>query len=196
MNDLIINDQPQDIPLWEKQPQESAKAFGAFKVYRDLATHKRSLKQAATDLYGPDHEHLISKMRQFQTWSAQYAWVARVAAWDEELDRQERDAHIQQVREMRVRHGKIGQVLQQKAVERLKKIIPEELSVEEMMSLLLSGTAMERKAVGEPDETHKVEAVVGVVDFSQMSEGELRKVLAGRIQVNLPAMLPGEDDDE
>jgi hypothetical protein len=66
--------------LWERQPNETLRAFGAFCIYRDLGAD-RSLSKVREKLgrrSGYD--------RQLQEWSSQYNWVYRVGKYDEHLD--------------------------------------------------------------------------------------------------------------
>lgn len=59
--------------LWDRKPEESAKAYAAFTVYRDLGP-SRTLRAAAKALQRGrsllDH------------WSARYGWVVRAEAYD------------------------------------------------------------------------------------------------------------------
>jgi hypothetical protein len=65
---------------WDRQKGESRQAFEAFGVYRDLGLH-RSLVRTAQEL--GKNKALISR------WSAKWRWVARVDAWDHEVQRRE-----------------------------------------------------------------------------------------------------------
>ncbi|HYK34705.1 hypothetical protein [Alloacidobacterium sp.] len=59
--------------LWERQPDESAKAFHAFCLYRDAGI-QRSLTQVAQMLH-------VSKQA-VGRWSRQHRWVRRALEWD------------------------------------------------------------------------------------------------------------------
>lgn len=67
---------------WEIRPGESAKAFEAFTVYRGLRPSERSLRLVGEQL--GKSEGLIER------WSARWAWVARVRAYDAHLEQQRR----------------------------------------------------------------------------------------------------------
>lgn len=181
---------------WEKQSIETAKSFGAFKIYRDLKPSERSLRLTVIRLYGENHEHYAGKLRQMSTWSAQYQWVSRAAAWDEHLDQVEREAQVQAIKDMRTRHTKIGQLLQNKAIERLKGVTPDELTIGDILSFLAQGTNLERKSLGEPEEIVHVEATVGVINYSTMTDIELRKILATKIgSASFPQLTSGQEDE-
>jgi len=65
--------------LWDQQPQESAPAFEAFQLYRDMGA-ERSVRKVA--------ERLGKNASLIGRWSMQHGWVARARAWDREQDRQ------------------------------------------------------------------------------------------------------------
>lgn len=70
---------------WDRQPGESAKAFEAFTLYRDLGP-SRSAREVATGLR--KSVTLISR------WCTAYGWVERGAQWDEEADRRQRERDL------------------------------------------------------------------------------------------------------
>lgn len=167
-------------PIWEKLPHETSRAFGAFIVYRNLPAHKRSLRQAVITLHG-DWSH--SKQRMFQRWSAKYNWVSRASAWDEEVDRETRVIQIEAVKLMNERHVQVGKALQQKAIERLRAVTPEEMKLEDILAFLNTGVKFERQALGEPDEIVSVqkEEMLEIVDYSKMSTDQLKAMLARKL---------------
>jgi uncharacterized protein YoaH (UPF0181 family) len=180
---------------WEKQPFESAKAFGAFKTYRDLPANERSLVKAVKHLYGGVR---ASKLRQFQTWSAQYGWVQRSTAWDIEVDRKAREDLIKRVKDMNDRHVKVAQAVQQKAIERLRNMQAIELSVGDTLNFILQSARMERLALGEPEEIHQHQTDVNLIDYSRLSPEELRKLLSARM-ASVPetrTLAQGEEEEE
>lgn len=105
---------------WERQPDESPKAFAAFTAYRSLPGDRRSLV-AARDNLG----EASGSGRTYEAWSAEWSWVDRALAWDDELDRLAREKQIEEVLEMSKRHAQAAQVyinaLLQPAVAILKK---------------------------------------------------------------------------
>lgn len=76
---------------WERQPGESAKAFEAFKVYRDLGPG-RSLDKAAAIYYGWPQEGSRRATGTFNRWSREHAWVERAATHDGRDDMIRREA--------------------------------------------------------------------------------------------------------
>ncbi len=172
--------EPPSNAIWEKLGSETPKAYSAFLTYRNMPASRRSIRNAVKELYG---DILSSKVRQFQTWSARYAWVARSGAWDEEVDRVEREEQINAVREMRKRQAKIAQAMQQKAVERLRTMQAAELTVADVLSFLTSGFRMEAGALGEPQEIQRVSNVLlnMNVDYTTMKDEDLRSIIARNV---------------
>jgi hypothetical protein len=71
---------------WEQQPAESAKAFSAFKIYRDLGP-QRSLQKTAEAYYG-----CVKNLAQIGRWSSGFDWVERAKSHDAWLEMVRREA--------------------------------------------------------------------------------------------------------
>ncbi len=186
--------------IWEKLTTETPKAYSAFLTYRNMAASKRSIANTVKELFG---DKIPSKVRQFQGWSARYAWVARSSAWDEEVDRVEREEQINAVREMRKRQAKIAQALQQKAVERLREMQSAELTVGDVLAFITNGFRLEAGALGEPQEIQRISNVLlnMNVDYSTLKDEDLRNILARQIEDKSFPMPPkpvedGIDEDD
>ncbi len=72
--------------FWERQPEETSKAYEAFICYRDLGPD-RSLAKAAESYYGSS-----TNLAQIGLWSRKFDWVARVRAYDDFLEMERRAA--------------------------------------------------------------------------------------------------------
>jgi len=153
-----------DGPIWERLPGESAKAYEAFCIYRDLPPHERSLKAVAEKL-GGKRSGKSRALRPLERWSSRYRWVERAAAWDEEQDRQARAAQLEAIKEMRERHAREAMMLQKKAIERLNSMDPRELSAADVLRFLIEAAKLERLARGEPEtiQEHRNEWVDAVL---------------------------------
>ena len=138
---------------WEQQPGESARAFGAFCVYRDLGP-RRSLRASAAAFY---EQTSAARERQVDKWSRAFRWVERAGAWDRHLDAQARQAQEETRREMTERHVKEARALQGKALERLRALRPEELGPADLLRYIVEAAKLERLAVGEPDGVQRQE---------------------------------------
>jgi hypothetical protein len=81
-------------------PDESAKAYEAFKRYRDQPRSKRSIdkvNQAATRPQGGR----ARASGQIRSYATQFHWVERVREWDEFLDQEERAERLEDARAWR-----------------------------------------------------------------------------------------------
>lgn len=109
-------------PLWETQPGEGAKAYEAFRTYRDLGTN-RTMRRAG-EILGKSESTL-------QDWSSRWRWTDRIRAYDAylgamltaEAERQQREAAAtwagrQQV--IREQEYALAQGLREKVEEMLK----------------------------------------------------------------------------
>jgi hypothetical protein len=138
---------------WEQQPGESARAFGAFCLYRDLGP-RRSLRAAAAAFYGRTS---AASERQVDKWSRAFGWVERASAWDRHLDAEARKAQEEARREMVERHVREARALQAKALERLRALCPEELGPGDLLRYIVEAAKLERLALGEPDTVQRHE---------------------------------------
>lgn len=136
--------------LWERQPGESSKAYAAFCVYRDLGP-ERSLEKARKNL------GKTRVRRCLEEWSAKYNWVVRAQAYDDYIERKKREEKERAILEMAERHAKIAVAFQQKVVERLRGLDPDQLSPSDLAKWLDVATKLERMSRGEPTEISKQE---------------------------------------
>lgn len=129
--------------LWERQPEETARAFEAFVVYRDLGAN-RSLRKTA--------QELNKNCTTIAEWSSKYDWVKRVAAWDAEQDRINRIEMMAEMASTRKRQRKQARRMQEKGMELLESISIGDAKLSEVVSLLKAGMEQERIAIGDVGE--------------------------------------------
>lgn len=125
---------------WQQLDNESAPAYDAFLVYRDLPKGERSGAKVGQEL--GKSKTLIDR------WSSAHSWMSRVAAWDEHLRSVADDAALEAVRAMNARHAANAIALQNKAIERLMTLDVDELTPEQLLRMIESGIAIERNARG------------------------------------------------
>lgn len=115
--------QPGQPPLpWERQPGETAKAFQAFRAYRDLYPPRdRSVLAAYRQAKGKPHARRAAGI--WNRWCAEHAWVERAHAYDlhrEQLERQAREET------WRVRAAQVADTewdLAQQLIERAREML-------------------------------------------------------------------------
>lgn len=125
---------------WERQPEETTKAFEAFRVYRDLGT-ERSIAKAGRQL-GKNRVTL-------EGWSSKFNWVERVAAWDAEQDRIARQEQIKAIKAMRNRHAGMAKAMIVKAGRALNRIPEEEIKASDISRMIEVATKLERISRGD-----------------------------------------------
>jgi hypothetical protein len=142
---------------WDPWPGESAKAYAAFCLYRDLGLH-RSLDEASRRYHhrpgsaadtGPGRRRSRASGT-IRRWAERWQWTVRAQAWDQHCARVKARQQVEAIAEMAERHVKEALILQNKAVERLRLLRPEELKPRETLSFLIEAGKLERLARGEP----------------------------------------------
>ena len=158
--------QEPDIAPWEQQPGESAKAFEAFAIYRDMGV-ERSVRKVT--------QRLNKSLTLIGKWSSRYNWPERARAYDRDLDRQAHAQAVRDVRSMTNRHIRIAMQLQAKALEALEQLNVATLSPKMQLAFLAKATEIERM--------NRLSAA-GMDDSGQQRDS------AGGIEV----VIEGEDD--
>ena len=125
-----------DTKPWERQEGESVKAYEAFQCYLNLG-ETRSQRLVSEQL---------SKSRQLiSRWSANYQWVERVAAYENDLQRQAHAEAVKKARQMADRHISIAMEMQQKALQALKKMDPRDIDPKNLVAFIREATKLERE---------------------------------------------------
>jgi hypothetical protein len=141
--------------IWERQNNESSKAYAAFCVYRDLGP-ERSLDKALSVA-----NKKPTNRRHWSRWMEKYRWYERAQAYDDYIERKERKekekAILEKADEMADRHVKLAKAFQQRIAQALQQIDPAQLSPSDMAKWLDVATKLERLSIGEPTEIGKQE---------------------------------------
>ena len=159
--------------LWERQPKESAQAYEAFAIYRDMGADRSLVK------VGQKCGKNTSLM---ERWSREWNWSERVRSWDNELTAKVKEDAEKTVAEMVQRHIKIALQMQTKAVTAFNSISADEITARDALAMLKLGLDLVRICRGEPTEiTSSRSEVNGQVTiasdpYSELSVEELRKL--------------------
>lgn len=133
---------------WERQENETPKRYQAFCTYRDMGAEERSIRKAAVLLGKSDT--LIGR------WSSEGKWVERVAAWDDEQERKEREIaqkeQAKAIREMRKKHADLASAMLIKAAKALSKIPDDEIKAGDMTRMVDVASKLERISRGDVGE--------------------------------------------
>lgn len=125
-----------ETPAWERQVGEPAKVHGAFRLYRDMPAHKRSLAKVA-------EEAKVSE-RRAQQWAVEWDWRARADAWDETCHKIEDAERLEAIRAMHAVHRRAGRAAMFKALQALDRLDPADMPVGAVARLLALGAKLER----------------------------------------------------
>lgn len=158
---------------WERQPRETPKAFAAFTEYRDMTPSERSCAKVA--------EAVGKSKSLIEQWCTKYGWVERVAEWDNEQDRIEREIaqkeQVKAIKKMRERHIDIACRMLDKAAETLSELDTEDIKASDIPRIVDIATKLERISrgdVGEVIEERHGEAVAPTVQFYLPDNGRDR----------------------
>ena len=194
---------PQERELWERQPDETANAFGYFTVYRDMRYPKATkqiknqdgkvtatVEEPVTDGSVPYVKRSLRKVaailgmnfRTIARHSEKYDWQKRVEAYDAHVDRTIREANEAAIVKMKSEHALLAQQMIRKATKRLLTIPEDQISAAELVRMVDVAVKVERLSRGESTEnqavTHNGEVEVKRetgLDLSGLSNEELEQ---------------------
>jgi len=121
---MIMND---DRKPWERQPDETDRAWAAFQVYRDLPPAERSFDAAWRKRYAKPAHHRCPQW--YRIWAKQYDWKDRAAAWDRHLDDVERAATEAERVEWREHRRKLLQGFLSNVATAMREFDPANVSI-------------------------------------------------------------------
>ena len=102
----LIKKVPDPDYLWERRSDETAQAFAAFAVYRDMGVYRDQRAVA----------RVVKKQRSLLgRWSITYEWVSRVSAWDAFNDAESRKLKEAERREALDAQLKLGKQMMGRA---------------------------------------------------------------------------------
>lgn len=132
---------------WERQQNETSKAYESFCIYRDMGP-SRSLSKVAEKQQKSGS--LIGK------WSRENKWVERAAKWDDEQERIEREIaqkeQAKEIREMRKRHADLAKAMLIKSAKALARIPDDEVKPGDVSRMVDVAAKLERISRGDVGE--------------------------------------------
>ena len=137
-----------DINLWDRQPGETAKAYAAFLLYRDLPPVDRSIVAAVAQ-----HRYLGGKasVRNWETWSSLYNWSERATEHDSDLASRRRERMAKEMERAQDDMFTLARAALAKVAERIKGMNPEDLAAGQVPAALRTLFELELKALGYED---------------------------------------------
>jgi hypothetical protein len=100
------------------------------------------------------------------------------------LERLTWSKQVEALSEMTERHAREALMLQNKAVERLRQLRPEELGPRETLTYLIEAAKLERLARGQP--TERVAEEHRFTDVKELSDDDLARIVASRRGLSTP----------
>lgn len=100
---------------WDRHPGESAKAYEAFVIYRDMGA-ERTVRKVAESL-GKSDTLIVG-------WSSRHEWVRRVSAWDSIPGRAVKEAYDAMAERIAAQHERVATKLMQRLETHLD-LLPE-----------------------------------------------------------------------
>lgn len=128
-----------DTSAWERQHGEPTKGHGAFRIYRDLPAHQRSLETVA--------DQVGTSYRTVRRWAERWDWRARAEAWDDACHQVEDRERLEAIRSMHSTHRRAGQAAIVKALQALQHVDPGAMPVGSIARLLELGAKLERSTL-------------------------------------------------
>ncbi len=140
---------PEPEHRWLRHPDETAKAYTAFRYYRDLGEQRAGVRV---------QRKFSLSARLIARWSTVHAWVLRARAWDEHQDRIALAVNTDAIQTMRLEQADCGRTIQAAARETLDArmkpwrdrgcVGEPPFTVLEACRLIQIGSALERTARG------------------------------------------------
>ena len=119
---------------WDRRPNETATQYNRFVEYRELPRHERA-------------RHLLKMGGTPRAMARVNEWAVRVAAYDDQVDRDYEQARLEHVREVREFHAKAGRALLSFAIGRINKMAEASWRPGDLVKLADLARKMEMAAV-------------------------------------------------
>lgn len=129
---------------WNMRPDESAKAYQAFEVYRDMGADRslESMHRSGT---------VAAPLDTLKKWSARHDWQARVRAFDEAAAAKASERALEDAATVRARQAQHAKAIQLRAMQKIAAMDPGDMSMGEATRAWQVGAEAERKALGIAD---------------------------------------------
>ena len=130
---------------WERQPGETAKAYAAFLLYRDLPAIDRSIVAAVAKQRKNGGK---APVRNWETWASRYNWRNRAAEHDSDLASRRRERMEKELDRSKDNAVVLTRAFNFKIAERIKGMDPEDLAAGQIPAALRTLFELEFKAPG------------------------------------------------
>jgi hypothetical protein len=136
-----------DLPEWERKPDEPARWYARFEVYRLLGP-SRSMEAAYRSVTeGSKRKRAVAR---WYLAAKEWQWKDRAEAWDAVERARYRAARENELEEAQEQHLNFARLMLTKGVEALNNINPASLSASEARALIVAGVNLEKVSLAEP----------------------------------------------
>lgn len=136
----IIEEVETEYEPWDRLTDEPAKAYAAFRYFRDLPPLQRELA-AIAKVAGVGE-------RRIRALSQKWGWIDRANAWDDACHQIEDQERLESIRAMHAVHRNAGRKAIEKAVEALQYLDPATITHPTAIARLLeTGAKLERNTL-------------------------------------------------
>lgn len=151
------------VEIWDRMVGESTKAYKAFCLYRDMGPDDRS--------YAKVGQRTGKTKQAIEKWGLRWNWVARATAYDDYTEVQTRAVQERERKAMAERHAKQAMLIQQKIIQRLQTLNPDDIPPSSITSMFEAAVRVERISRGESTENvdHTVHKPVEIVEVYRNS---------------------------
>ena len=134
---------------WELLPNESAEAFAAFVVYRDLG-FGRNIKLAIEKV--ADNSNSVCAYSQsyasWRKWAADYRWKERAADYDRYDEQMRQNEHRKTIEAQAEKHREVTGLMLDVAKQKLQTMKPDDLSVGGVVEFVQVAVKIQNDNVG------------------------------------------------
>jgi hypothetical protein len=170
------------VRIFDRDPDESTKAFEAWTIYRDLGA-QRSLQKTAEMYYGS-----TANVRQLQRWSSRFSWVERSRAFDIEREMIRRSAIEDHLKTQAEDHAAREARIQERLLE-----IREQAAAQSLKMLTYPLT--EQYLLREDEVGNKITYVLRPSRWSKATAVQLARLAASNPQTGAESPMEDEEGD-
>ena len=156
--------------LWDRQPAETAKAFAAWLLYRDLPAPR------SVDLSDTEAGAAISARRPtWIGWARRFSWRERAAQWDAAVDRSVLDRTVNTRTERMEAWGGVLDDARALVAQRLRSMSPDELTPADLPRYMQACARLEQALTASSATEAQRDAVEQFADTWAAAEARHRK---------------------
>lgn len=169
---------------WNMRPDESAKAYQAFEVYRDMGAG-RTLERTSQDA--------TVVLPTLKRWSVSFDWQARVRAFDEAAAAKAADRALEDAATVRARQAQHAKAIQLRAMQKIASMDPGDMSMGEATRAWQVGAEAERKALGIADRLEHSGPEGGPIQTQDVTDEDARTARLLALMAVAKAALDADD---